>query len=94
MNANPIVPVGFQQAPVMQAFEELVAKKTAECDAIAAERDAAFNALQEIARTDYRDGLAMKELASEVVRQILESRVDARIEARLKAQIEAAGSVA
>ena len=94
MNASQIVPVGFQQAPVLQAFEVLVAKKSAECAAIAAERDAAFSALQEVARTDYRYGLAMKELASEAVCKILESRVDAQVDARLKARIEAAGSIA
>ncbi len=70
MNA-PMLPAGFQQAPVMQAF-----------DALLAEHKAMFEALQEIARTDSRYGLEMKEAAADVVRQILESQIEARVRAR------------
>ena len=41
-----------------------------------------FEALQEIARTDSRDGLLMKETAADAVRQILESQIEARVRAR------------
>lgn len=70
MNA-PMLPPGFQQAPVMQAFDSLLA-----------EHKAMFEALQEIARTDSRDGRLMKETAADAVRQILESQIDAQVRAR------------
>lgn len=70
MNA-PMLPPGFLQEPAIQAFDSLLA-----------EHKAMFEALQEIARTDSRDGLRMKEAASDVVRQILESQIDARVRAR------------
>lgn len=70
MNA-PMLPPGFQQAPVMQAFDSLLA-----------EHKAMFETLQQIARTDSRDGLLMKEAAADAVRQILESQIEARISAR------------
>ena len=70
MNA-PMLPPGFQQAPVMQAFDSLLA-----------EHKAMFETLQQIARTDSRDGLLMKEAAADAVRQILESQIEARVRAR------------
>lgn len=65
------IPIGFQSAPVVQAFA-----------AITAERDAMFQALQQIAATDCRYGLDMKQAAAEAVRQILERRVEERINQR------------
>lgn len=65
------IPAGFQAAPVVQAFA-----------AVTAERDAMFQALQQIAATDSRYGLRMKEVASQAVRQILEQRVEERINER------------
>ena len=65
------IPTGFQAAPVVQAFAT-----------VTAERDTVFQALQQIAATDCRYGLAMKEIASETVRQILEQRAAARINER------------
>lgn len=68
MNA---LPPGFQQAPVVQAFA-----------AVIAERDTLLAALEQIANTDSRYGIDMKEAAADAVRQILETRIDARISAR------------
>lgn len=65
------IPTGFQAAPVVQAFA-----------AVTAERDALLEALQEIAGTDSRYGLQMKEAAADAVRQILEARIEERINAR------------
>lgn len=65
------IPAGFQAAPVVQAFETIIA-----------ERDVMFEALQQIAAADSRYGLDMKEAASEAVRQILEQRVEARVNER------------
>lgn len=65
------IPTGFQAAPVVQAFA-----------AVTAERDRLLTALQQIAATDSRYGLQMKEAASQAVRQILEQRVEARINER------------
>lgn len=70
MNA-PMLPPGFQQAPVLRAFDSLLV-----------EHKAMFEALQEIARTDSRYGLQMKEVAADAVRQILEARIEERINAR------------
>ena len=70
MNA-PMLPPGFLQEPAIQAFDSLLA-----------EHKAMFEALQEIARTDSRDGLLMKETAADAVRQILESQIEARVRAR------------
>lgn len=65
------IPAGFQAAPVVQAFA-----------AVTAERDAMLQALQQIAATDSRYGLQMKEAASDAVREILEARRQARINER------------
>lgn len=65
------IPTGFQAAPVVQAFA-----------AVTAERNALLEALQEIAGTDSRYGLQMKEAAADAVRQILEARIEERINAR------------
>lgn len=65
------IPAGFQAAPVVQAFA-----------AVTAERDAMFQALQQIAATDSRYGLQMKEAAADAVREILEARRQARINER------------
>lgn len=65
------IPTGFQAAPVVQAFA-----------AVTAERDRMLVALQQIAATDGRYGLQMKEAASQAVRQILEQRVEERINER------------
>ena len=65
------IPTGFQAAPVVQAFA-----------AVAAQRDAMFQALQQIAATDSRYGLDMKEAAAEAVRQILEQSAEERINQR------------
>lgn len=65
------IPAGFQAAPVVQAFA-----------AVTAERDQMLVALQQIAATDSRYGLQMKEAAADVVREILESRRQARINER------------
>lgn len=65
------IPTGFQAAPVVQAFA-----------AVTAERDAMFQALQQIAATDSRYGLQMKEVAADAVREILEARRQARINER------------
>lgn len=71
MNARFTPPPGFQQAPVIQAF-----------DTLAAENATLFDALQRIADMDSRYGLEMKEEAADAVRQILEARIDAKIKAR------------
>ena len=65
------IPTGFQAAPVVQAFA-----------VVTAERDAMFQALQQIAATDSRYGLQMKEVAADAVREILEARRQARINER------------
>lgn len=65
------IPAGFQSAPVVQAFA-----------AVTAQRDAMFQALQQIAATDSRYGLDMKEAAAEAVHQILEQSAKARINQR------------
>ena len=65
------IPTGFQAAPVVQAFA-----------AVTAERDRMLVALQQIAATDSRYGLQMKEAAADAVREILESRRQARINER------------
>lgn len=65
------IPAGFQAAPVVQAFA-----------AVTAERDAMFQALQQIAATDSRYGLQMKAAAADAVLEILEARRQARINER------------
>lgn len=65
------IPAGFQAAPVVQAFA-----------AVTAERDQMLVALQQIAATDSRYGLQMKEAAADAVREILEARRQARINER------------
>lgn len=65
------IPAGFQAAPVVQAFA-----------AVTAERDAMFQVLKQIAATDGRYGLQMKEAAADAARQILEQRVEERINER------------
>lgn len=65
------IPAGFQAAPVVQAFA-----------AVTAERDQMLVALQQIAATDSRYGLQMKEAAADAVCEILEARRQARINER------------
>ena len=65
------IPTGFQAAPVVQAFA-----------AVTAERDQLLAALQQIANTDSRYGLQMKEAAAQALEQLSDARADARINAR------------
>ncbi len=65
---NAPVPPGFRQPPVLEAFAWL-----------ADENVTLFDTLQQIANTDSRHGLQMKELAADIVNQILEKRIDRKV---------------
>lgn len=77
-----LIPAGFQQAPVLQAFSTLVA-----------ENALLFNVLKKIANTDCRYGVRMKEDAAEVVNQIHEARIEAESKARVEARFRAEGII-
>ncbi len=74
MSAVSAIPAGFRQPPVIQAFA-----------AVTAERDQLLAALQQIANTDSRYGMQMKEAAAQALERLSDARADARINERTTA---------